>query len=43
MCNYNLLNGTHHQQGIVWNGKWNGTEILVWNLEDARMEWSGKF
>ena len=20
---------------------WNGTEILVWNMEDARMEWNG--
>ena len=23
--------------------KWNGTEILGWNLEDARMEWNGRF
>ena len=23
--------------------KWNGTEILVWNMEDARMEWNGRF
>ena len=23
--------------------KWNGTEISVWNIEDARMEWNGKF
>ena len=22
---------------------WNGTEISVWNMEDARMEWNGKF
>ena len=21
--------------------EWNGTEILVWNMEDARMEWNG--
>ena len=28
-------------QGMVWNGKWNGTEISVWNMEDARMEWNG--
>ena len=26
---------------MVWNGKWNGTEISVWNMEDARMEWNG--
>ena len=34
--------------GMEWNGKWNGikrkmewneTEILVWIMEDARMEW----
>ena len=30
--------------GRVWygmrgNGKWKGTEILVWNVEDAGMEW----
>ena len=29
--------------GIEWNGKWNGTEISVWNMEDARMEWNGRF
>ena len=23
--------------------KWNGMEISVWNMEDARMEWNGKF
>ena len=28
---------------MEWNGKWNGTEILVWNMEDARMEWNGRF
>ena len=21
--------------------EWNGTEISVWNMEDARMEWNG--
>ena len=30
------------QQGMVWNGKWNGTEMSVWNKEDARMEWNGR-
>ena len=25
-----------HKQGIVWNGM----EISVWNMEDARMEWT---
>ena len=29
--------------GMEWNGKWNGTEISVWNMEDARMEWNGRF
>ena len=28
---------------MEWIGKWNGTEILVWNMEDARMEWNGRF
>ena len=28
---------------MVWNGKWNEMEILVWNEEDARMEWNGRF
>ena len=28
---------------MVWNGKWNGTEISLWNMEDARMEWNGRF
>ena len=23
--------------------KWNGTKISVWNMEDARMEWNGRF
>ena len=28
----------------AWYGmEWNGTEILVWNMEDARMEWNGRF
>ena len=22
---------------------WNGTEISVWNMEGARMEWNGRF
>ena len=29
--------------GMEWNGKWNGTEILVWNMKDARMERNGRF
>ena len=28
---------------MEWNGKWNGTEISVWNMEDARMEQNGRF
>ena len=28
---------------MVWNGKWNGMEFSVWNMEDARMEWNGRF
>ena len=31
------------RHGMEWNGKWNGTEISVWNLEDVRMEWNGRF
>ena len=23
--------------------EWNGTKISVWNMEDARMEWNGRF
>ena len=23
--------------------EWHGTEILVWNMEDAKMEWNGRF
>ena len=23
--------------------EWNGTEISLWNMEDARMEWNGRF
>ena len=27
----------------AWYGmEWNGTEISVWNMEDARMEWNGR-
>ena len=28
---------------MEWNEKWNGTEISVWNMEDAKMEWNGRF
>ena len=28
---------------MEWKGKWNGTEISVWNMEDAWMEWNGRF
>ena len=28
-----------YRQGMVWNG----TEISEWNMEDARMEWNGRF
>ena len=28
---------------MVWNGKCNGTEISVWNMEDAKIEWNGIF
>ena len=28
----------------AWHGmEWNITEISVWNMEDARMEWNGRF
>ena len=29
--------------GMEWKMEWNGTEISVWNREDARMEWNGRF
>ena len=29
--------------GMEWKMEWNGTEISVWNMEDARMEWNGRF
>ena len=28
---------------MKWKLEWNGTEISVWNMEDARMEWNGRF
>ena len=30
---------------MVWNGKWNGTEILVWNMpkwNERFQEWNGR-
>ena len=33
------LFGMHPGHGMEWNRKWNGTEISLWNMEDARMEW----
>ena len=28
----------------AWYGmEWNETEISVWNIEDARMKWNGRF
>ena len=29
--------------GMEWKMEWNGTEISIWNMEDARMEWNGRF
>ena len=28
---------------MEWKMEWNGTEISVWNMEDARMEWNEDF
>ena len=28
---------------MEWVMEWNRTEISVWNMEDARMEWNGRF
>ena len=28
---------------MVWNEKWNRTKISVWIMEDAKMEWNGRF
>ena len=38
----------HHLMGRAWYGmewkmEWNGTEISVWNMEDATMEWKAIF
>ena len=29
--------------GMEWKMDWSGTEISVWNMENARMEWNGRF
>ena len=29
--------------GMEWKMEWNGTEISVWIMEDARMEWNERF
>ena len=29
--------------GMEWKMKWNGTEISVSNMENARIEWNGRF
>ena len=29
--------------GMKWKMEQNGTEFSVWNMEDARMEWNGRF
>ena len=42
MSSYN----TDIKEGVRTAGhgmEWNGTEISVWNMEDARMEWNGRF
>ena len=28
---------------MEWKMEWNGTEVLVWNMDVARMEWNGRF
>ena len=32
-----------HKQGMVWNSKWNGNFSIEYRMEDARMEWNGRF
>ena len=41
-----LFSGKHGSSrawyGMEWKMEWNGTEVSVWNMEDARMEWNGR-
>ena len=37
----NLSRGMYRPPGHGM--EWNGTEISVWNMKDARMEWNGRF
>ena len=39
ICFKNCLNHFLAGHGMEWNG----TEVLVLNMEDARMEWNGRF
>ena len=31
------------RNGMEWKMEWNGAEISEWNMENARMEWNGRF
>ena len=42
-CYNNIESTTRAWHRMKWKMEWNGTEILVWNMEDARMEWNGRF
>ena len=39
--NFNAVNMAWY--GMEWKMEWNGTEISVWNMEDAGMEWKTIF
>ena len=41
--NNNLESTTTAWYGMEWKVEWNGTEISVWNMEDDRMKWNGRF
>ena len=38
-CNNNIESTTRAWYIMKWKMEWNGTEISVWNMENARMEW----
>ena len=41
--NNNIKSTTRTWYGMEWKMKWNGTEISLWNVENARMECNGRF
>ena len=41
--NNNIKTTTRAWYGMEWKIEWNETEVSVWNMEDARMKWNGRF